>query len=85
MVACMIMALCGYLTFGDKTQGNVLNNFSADNIIVNVARLYALLHSSLSRLRLIACLQLLWSQYAYNFAARMLRVPRGHDTLLLSS
>ncbi|KAI9806200.1 MAG: hypothetical protein M1825_006315 [Sarcosagium campestre] len=38
MVACMIMALSGFLTFGDKTQGNVLNNFPADNIMVNIAR-----------------------------------------------
>ncbi|OCK94050.1 uncharacterized protein K441DRAFT_660871 [Cenococcum geophilum 1.58] len=38
MVACLIMALAGYLTFGDKTQGNVLNNFPADNIMVNIAR-----------------------------------------------
>ncbi|KAK5278948.1 hypothetical protein LTR16_008116 [Cryomyces antarcticus] len=37
--ACMAMALSGYLTFGDKTQGNVLNNFPTDNILVNVARL----------------------------------------------
>ncbi|KAK5166372.1 hypothetical protein LTR04_000661 [Oleoguttula sp. CCFEE 6159] len=36
--ACMAMALSGYLTFGDETQGNVLNNFPADNILVNVAR-----------------------------------------------
>ncbi len=40
MVACMIMALAGFLTFGDKTKGNVLNNFPTDNIMVNVARLY---------------------------------------------
>ena len=39
MVACMLMALGGFLTFGDKTLGNVLNNFPADNIMVNVARL----------------------------------------------
>jgi sodium-coupled neutral amino acid transporter 11 len=39
MVACLIMALAGYLTFGDKTQGNVLNNFPTDNIMVNIARL----------------------------------------------
>jgi sodium-coupled neutral amino acid transporter 11 len=32
--------LAGYLTFGDKTQGNVLNNFPSDNIMVNIARLY---------------------------------------------
>ncbi|KAK4252040.1 aspartic peptidase domain-containing protein [Corynascus novoguineensis] len=39
MVACMLMALSGFLTFGDKTQGNVLNNFPADNTMVNIARL----------------------------------------------
>jgi sodium-coupled neutral amino acid transporter 11 len=43
MVACLTMALAGYLTFGDKTQGNVLNNFPSDNIMVNVARLYVFL------------------------------------------
>ncbi len=39
MVACLTMALAGYLTFGDKTQGNILNNFPTNNILVNVARL----------------------------------------------
>ncbi|KAI1340101.1 transmembrane amino acid transporter family protein [Xylariaceae sp. FL0016] len=39
MLACMIMALAGFLTFGDKTLGNVLNNFPADNTMVTVARL----------------------------------------------
>lgn len=34
------MALSGYLTFGDKTLGNVLNNFPNDNIMVNIARLF---------------------------------------------
>lgn len=32
------MALAGFLTFADKTQGNVLNNFPADNTMVNIAR-----------------------------------------------
>lgn len=39
MVACLLMALAGFLTFGNKTLGNVLNNFPADNTMVNVARL----------------------------------------------
>jgi solute carrier family 38 (sodium-coupled neutral amino acid transporter), member 11 len=39
MLACLIMALGGYLSFGDKTQGNVLNNFPTDNVMVNIARL----------------------------------------------
>jgi sodium-coupled neutral amino acid transporter 11 len=33
------MALSGFLVFGDKTLGNVLNNFPSDNIMVNIARL----------------------------------------------
>ncbi|KAI2642087.1 transmembrane amino acid transporter family protein [Xylaria nigripes] len=39
MVACLVMALSGFLTFGDKTLGNVLNNFPADNTMVTIARL----------------------------------------------
>ena len=39
MLACMMMALAGFLTFGDKTQGNILNNFPLDNLMVNIARL----------------------------------------------
>ncbi|GAB7348275.1 hypothetical protein MBLNU459_g6258t2 [Dothideomycetes sp. NU459] len=39
MLACLAMALSGYLNFGSLTQGNVLNNFPTDNIMVNVARL----------------------------------------------
>ncbi|KAF2166787.1 hypothetical protein M409DRAFT_66360 [Zasmidium cellare ATCC 36951] len=39
MVACLAMALAGYLSFGSLTQGNVLNNFPTDNIMVNIARL----------------------------------------------
>jgi solute carrier family 38 (sodium-coupled neutral amino acid transporter), member 11 len=39
MLACLLMALAGFLTFGDKTLGNVLNNFPSDNTMVNVARL----------------------------------------------
>ncbi|KAM5348666.1 hypothetical protein ACJ41O_008490 [Fusarium nematophilum] len=39
MLFCLVLALGGFLTFGDKTLGNVLNNFPADNTMVNVARL----------------------------------------------
>ncbi|KAL2126233.1 hypothetical protein VTI74DRAFT_1375 [Chaetomium olivicolor] len=39
MFACLLLALSGFLTFGDKTQGNVLNNFPQDNTMVNIARL----------------------------------------------
>ncbi|RSL70010.1 hypothetical protein CEP54_002001 [Fusarium duplospermum] len=39
MLFCLVLALGGFLTFGDKTLGNVLNNFPADSTMVNVARL----------------------------------------------
>lgn len=39
-LACLIMALTGFLTFGDLTKGNVLNNFpSQGNVMVQIARL----------------------------------------------
>lgn len=37
-IMCIVMAVAGFLTFRDKTQGNVLNNFPADNTMVNIAR-----------------------------------------------
>jgi sodium-coupled neutral amino acid transporter 11 len=44
MLACLTMALSGYLNFGSLTQGNVLNNFPTDNILVNIARVYVFDH-----------------------------------------
>ncbi|KAL2013860.1 hypothetical protein VTN00DRAFT_1385 [Thermoascus crustaceus] len=38
MLMCLAMALAGFLSFGSKTDGNVLNNFPSDNIMVNIAR-----------------------------------------------
>ncbi|KAJ5655454.1 hypothetical protein N7507_007404 [Penicillium longicatenatum] len=35
---CLAMGIAGFLSFGSKTQGNVLNNFPSDNILVNIAR-----------------------------------------------
>jgi sodium-coupled neutral amino acid transporter 11 len=41
LVMCLAMGIAGFLFFGSKTQGNVLNNFPSGNILVNIARLYA--------------------------------------------
>ncbi|KAF2220135.1 transmembrane amino acid transporter protein-domain-containing protein [Elsinoe ampelina] len=38
-IACLAMALSGYLNFGSATKGNILNNFPTQNIMVNIARL----------------------------------------------
>jgi len=39
LVMCLAMGIAGFLSFGSKTQGNVLNNFPSNNILVNIARL----------------------------------------------
>ena len=38
LVCCLLMAVTGYVVFTDKTQGNILNNFSPDDLIINIAR-----------------------------------------------
>ncbi|KAG8936851.1 hypothetical protein FRC02_010713 [Tulasnella sp. 418] len=38
LVACLIMSISAYVVFTDKTQGNILNNFSQNDTLINVAR-----------------------------------------------
>ncbi|KAF9029009.1 amino acid transporter [Hymenopellis radicata] len=38
LVACCILAISSYVVFTDKTQGNILNNFSPNDTLINVAR-----------------------------------------------
>ncbi|ODV90461.1 hypothetical protein CANCADRAFT_57007 [Tortispora caseinolytica NRRL Y-17796] len=38
MIVCMVVALAGFIPFGDKTQGNILNNYPHDSIPINIAR-----------------------------------------------
>ena len=37
-VSCLTLAVAGYIVFTDKTQGNILNNFPADDLLINIAR-----------------------------------------------
>ncbi|KAL5000732.1 transmembrane amino acid transporter protein-domain-containing protein [Aspergillus recurvatus] len=39
LLMCLLMGVSGFLFFGSETQGNVLNNFPSDNILINIARL----------------------------------------------
>ncbi|KAL2852817.1 transmembrane amino acid transporter protein-domain-containing protein [Aspergillus pseudoustus] len=39
LIMCLAMGISGFLFFGSQTQGNVLNNFPSDNILINIARL----------------------------------------------
>ncbi|KAK8858559.1 hypothetical protein IAR55_002788 [Kwoniella newhampshirensis] len=38
LVACLLVAVSGYVVFTDKTEGNILNNFSSDDWVINIAR-----------------------------------------------
>ncbi|KAK6908169.1 hypothetical protein I203_102170 [Kwoniella mangroviensis CBS 8507] len=38
LVACLLVAVSGYVVFTDKTQGNILNNFASDDWVINIAR-----------------------------------------------
>ncbi|KAI9474720.1 hypothetical protein LPJ55_002379 [Coemansia sp. RSA 990] len=41
--ASLVIAIVGYVYFREKTQGNILNNFPQDNVLINIARfLFAL-------------------------------------------
>ncbi|ODV98006.1 hypothetical protein PACTADRAFT_73650 [Pachysolen tannophilus NRRL Y-2460] len=40
MLACAVMGLAGFLSFKDKTKGNILNNFPSDDFAVNIARFF---------------------------------------------
>ncbi|OWZ62156.1 hypothetical protein AYX15_05682 [Cryptococcus neoformans] len=39
LIACLLVAVCGYVVFTDKTEGNILNNFSSEDWLINIARL----------------------------------------------
>ncbi|KAJ3570373.1 hypothetical protein NP233_g4458 [Leucocoprinus birnbaumii] len=38
LISCTTLAVSAYLVFTDKTQGNILNNFSQTDTLINVAR-----------------------------------------------
>ncbi|KAF9460695.1 AAAP amino acid permease [Collybia nuda] len=38
LVCCTTLAVSAYMVFTDKTQGNILNNFSSNDTLINVAR-----------------------------------------------
>nr|KIR46652.1 solute carrier family 38 (sodium-coupled neutral amino acid transporter), member 11 [Cryptococcus bacillisporus CA1280] len=38
LIACLLVAVCGYVVFTNKTEGNILNNFSSEDWLINIAR-----------------------------------------------
>jgi amino acid permease len=42
----LTIGFCGYATFGDSVQSNILNNYDDSNIIINIARLGMAIYST---------------------------------------
>lgn len=88
LVACLVMALSGFLIFGSFTMGNVLNNFPSDNTLVNVARFcFGLNMLTTLPLEAFVCREVM---FHYWYAGDVLNVPaRVHfavsTALVLSS
>jgi len=38
VLACLVMSFSGFLTFTDRTEANILNNFPRDDLVINIAR-----------------------------------------------
>jgi len=38
LVSCVTLAVSAYLVFTDKVQGNILNNFPQNDLLINIAR-----------------------------------------------
>ncbi|WAR61171.1 hypothetical protein PtB15_13B423 [Puccinia triticina] len=38
VIACLVMSFSGFLTFTDRTEANILNNFPRDDLVINIAR-----------------------------------------------
>ncbi|PLW05883.1 hypothetical protein PCASD_26335, partial [Puccinia coronata f. sp. avenae] len=38
VIACLVMSFSGFLTFTDRTEANILNNFPPDDLLINIAR-----------------------------------------------
>lgn len=79
---CLAMALAGFLSFGSKTDGNVLNNFPSDNVMVNIARLWVLF-PALRPLTWADPRQLLRFEHAHDPTVGGLCVPFCDDNISL--
>ncbi|KAI9463655.1 transmembrane amino acid transporter protein-domain-containing protein [Lactarius psammicola] len=68
-VACATMAVSGYVVFTDRTQGNILNNFSPSDTLINVARFcFGLNMFSTLPLELFVCREVI-EQYFFSHEA----------------
>ncbi|PPQ67311.1 hypothetical protein CVT25_005895 [Psilocybe cyanescens] len=38
LISCLMLSISAYVVFTDKTQGNILNNFPANDTLINIAR-----------------------------------------------
>lgn len=49
VIACLCMSVSGFLVFTSRTPGNILNAFSEDDFVINIARALVRLEAALTR------------------------------------
>lgn len=76
LVSCCTLAISAYLVFTDKTQGNILNNFSAVSVSMKfrMLRCGVLKRSEIERYLDQYCAILFWIEHVYNASARAFRM-----------
>lgn len=74
LVACCTLAISAYLVFTDKTQGNILNNFSSVRALASCVMRHStnVVSERYSHQRRTI---LLWTQHVHNTSIRTLRLP----------
>ncbi|KAI0699242.1 amino acid transporter [Cytidiella melzeri] len=86
LVACCTLAISGYLVFTNKTQGNILNNFSSNDTLINVARFcFGLNMFTTLPLELFVCREVIEQYFFSHEAFSMQRHVLFTSSILLSS
>lgn len=83
LVACSTLAISGYVVFTDKTQGNILNNFSPvsqPSLSGRIAPILTII--SIERYPYQRRSILLRLEYVHNITLRIVRLQRGAIHLL---
>ncbi|KAJ7218055.1 amino acid transporter [Mycena pura] len=86
LAACCTLAISGYVVFTDKTRGNILNNFSPNDTLINVARFcFGLNMFTTLPLELFVCREVIEQYFFSHETFSMQRHVFFTSTILLSS
>lgn len=82
------MSTSGFLVFTDRTQGNILNNFAEDDLLINVARacvrtFFSVITLSQSEL-IVFGVEIVWLQHVRNFTTRSVCLSGSRRNVFLA-